>query len=334
MDYTAIATQIFNYETYIVVPVGTVLNILTIIVFSTSKFKQTNFGFITNFVVLAETLSLTYTCIVYKYILYKGVVLYEYSKVMCFFYRYLGRYLQLVPSYMEVFLSVYQYLEITFISGHILKSRCNIVFTIVCLLTIVALIHAPNLYTSMLIQPTAVPNATTKATIICTQSDDLSYLAGIEVCLMRAVPLPIIVIFSYLIVRTLFKSRNSFNSSKQPQQTAAKRNENRSSVSRENSFAFVLFFANLIYFLMNFPIAVTYLMETFFIYSTNGQIVGLMHNIMNAVSLFYCALPFFVNFAFNRAFRSQIYRFLSKLTTLFKSNSNNNNASSTARSTS
>jgi hypothetical protein len=316
-DYLAfIAASFYSYETFMVVPLGTLFNIATVVVFLSSKFKQTNFGFISSLVTLAHIQSLLLTCVIYKYLIYRRIDLSLSSEAICFCYVYLMRFVQLVPSFLEVFLSAYQYLEITFIRDHFLKKRAHILLTIGCQLALVALAHMPNLFRHRLVtvhtaRVSASNYSVASYQITCSQSFELATLASVETFLLRAViPITLIATFSYLIAHTLFKSRKLFKLPKHHRNDADSSISKRSShrlVTRELSFAFSLFVNNLVYFLLNFPVAVSYVIDNFSgMGKVDGGVIFQIHNLMNALSIFYSSLPFFINYSFNRTFRAQV----------------------------
>jgi hypothetical protein len=311
--FQSVGAKIYLYESILVVPAGLLFNILTVIVFSSSKFKQTNFGFISILVTLSQTLSLTATCVVYKYLSYINMDPSYYFDSICFFFAYLMRFIQMIPSFLEVFLSVYQYMEITYIRDHIFKKKRNILFTICCELTLVALVNIPNLFRRRLEYQQYHPLLAneTISQISCGQTGDLLTMANIVTFLLRAlIPMPLIVIFSFLIARTLFRSRKCLDGH---QHQTRQRNDTNRLLTRELSFAFSLFANNFIYFLLNFPVSISYVMENF-VEISEYNFIFLLHDIMNSVAILYSSLPFFINFTFNRTFRSQTCRIFTKLT--------------------
>lgn len=312
VDYAAYAKSVsfyvYFYQAILIVPSGTVLNILTVIIFSSSRFKKTNFGFINILITWSELICLIFTCVVYKLLSYVNADPSNYSDVVCFFFQFTGRLIQQIPVYIQLFLSMYQYLEISNMNGALLRRKVFIGTVVFVQLSIVALINFPNFYKRIQYKNvTIASNNQTYLKVSCDHSFELALLSSVQMCLMRAIiPFVLLIIINYLIARSLFRSKKKFS----PYQKSGGLAKGSSSFvpNREFHFAFCLFANNMIYFVFNLPVSVTYV--TVMLYDNfirtrpieNTQ-MQLAHGMTNAIAIFYNALPFFIHFWLNRAFR-------------------------------
>ena len=81
---------------------------------------------------------------------------------------------------------------------------------------------------------------------------------------------------------------------------------------------------NCIFFVMYTPLSVAYIMLDIYKFQTSTNPVQLatiqmFYNITLAISFIYNALPFFINFAFNKLFRNEASVFIQKCLFIYKS---------------
>lgn len=299
---------IYYYESILIVPIGTSLNIATIAIYLRKKFQNCNFGFISAILVLFEIVSLIFTCVLYKYLASIDQDPSNNSDWVCFIFQYFGRIFQQIPAFIQVFISIYQYLQINLATSHssLFKTKKSILITILIEIALISLVNIPNLNKILVYSNlTDWDNSTilkNKQTVSCIHTREISLLAGVETGLMRTViPLSLLLIVNYMIARKLLASRKKFSTT----QTTT------SDTHKVRNFAFNLFFSNFLYLLFNLPVSVTYV--TVMLYENQESFekkrMELVHGITNAIAILFNALPFFISIALNKVFRAELKRF-------------------------
>lgn len=303
-------TNSINYYIYFIasitiVPIGTILNIIAILIFIRKRFNKTNFGFMNIILILFDTFSLIWSFVIYKYLPAIDHDLGFKSEFLCFTYQYFSRLVQQLPGFIQVFISTYQYFEINLRGNKLwfntFKKRGNILAGIFFMNFIICLINVPNFFKYLRIS--RFYNNETRSEMLrirCSHDLKLSFISSVITALMRSlIPVGLLIYLNILIARTLFNSRRKF----------IKTTENS---KREMNFTFGLFISNIIFFVFNSPLSVSYVLVIVIqnFHDLDSYIVStalLIHACCNAFAFSYNSLSFFLNIMLNKAFRAEFY---------------------------
>lgn len=302
IEYTKYVNErLYFYSSFVIVPIGVILNTLTIVVFSRKRFQKSNYGFLTIVMTVFNTFSLIWGIIIYKYLAAIDQDPSFISSFICFTFQYVSRSIQQFPTFIQCFISMYQYFEINSSKIHVyLKYKKNILLSIILIIFITSLINIPSLFKYLTISYKNASNKTIKEVRACKNSDIISLISNIETALMRTIiPLIILGYFSYEIVIKLINSKRKSHSGD-------------TKMKKEAHFGLYLFVQNLICVVFNIPLAITYILvilyQNFLKFEPNSietDRMLLIHGLTNAFSILYYSISFFIHFTFNHAFRNE-----------------------------
>lgn len=306
IDYAkSVQLGIYFYSSVLIVPLGVLFNSITFAIFSSRKFRKTNYGFISSVLAIFDSLSLFWSYFIYKYLVLLNPDFFIRSSFFCFSLQYFSRVIQMLPIYIQVFLTAFQYFEIKFTIKKYFKNKNYILAILLLLFASVFLLNIPNLFKYTKHE---YLNSTLNQTIeirYCKHHWILSIVSDFETAFLRTLfPLIIFCILNFLIARALIKSKRKFT-------------KKTHKLKREYQYAFSLFLINFIFVIFNFPLTITYILvnvyENFLGLAKESILIRKMefiHLTTNAIAFFYNTLSFFVNLIFNFAFRRELFLML------------------------
>jgi len=294
LSYKKIIEDIYFYSSTIIVPIGLLLNLLQIIVFSSKSFRKLNIGFMMIVYVSFDSLALFWNFVIYGYLGSIANSFSNLSSITCSLFQYISRVIQQLPFYFQSFISFLSFLSINYpqkynqfnkISNHI----CSIITIIVSLF----MVNIPNAFKYIEISN----NNSTNITSSCVSTNLMYQISTIETAILRCfVPLLLIIIFNYFSIKKLFESRRNLHVD----------------LKREKRFCFILIISSFVFFLFNFPFNYTTVLQLVLNHSknTNSKYVSFVHNCTRAFSWNYYGIGFIINILSNKLFRQVFIKIL------------------------
>jgi hypothetical protein len=282
--------RIFFYASIYLVPFGTILNFLQVIVFSTKDFKKSNIGFLMNILTFLETLALIWSIVIFKYLSLIGINVSSYSDLSCVLFLYFVRIIQEIPLYYQAFISFINFISVAYPAKY--KSFCkkkNFIFCLIGIIVFNLIANIPNLFRNIIIQNTT--NVST--TQICIATNETDLISSIDFSLFRFfVPFIILIALNTLSVRKLIKLRSNLNLS----------------LKKEIRFAKILFVLVWLFCLFNLPLSIVVIIQIVYQYfnvSNSSQLnsINFLIDITRVLAWSYYGFGFLINVVFNRIFR-------------------------------
>lgn len=312
-----ILEKIFLYGSLIVVPIGVLLNIIQIKVFSRKDFEKSNIGFLMKIFVFFDTIALIWSFIIFQYLPLIGLDLSLISDFTCISFYYISRIIQEIPLFIQAFISFINYLSVNYQSKFLyFKNKLNLYYSFIIIIIIISILNIPNLFRQLkneiiIADGNFNNNVNNKS---CSASSGLFHIiSNSETALLRSIlPLLFITTLNILNVKTIVKSKRELNLD----------------LKREKRFAYVLGCLCVLYLIFNLPLSCLQIIEI--IYKNN--LVNFTENQANIVTssskkairieFFYeCArawafvyygMGFFVNISFNKVFRKNFRHIFQK----------------------
>ncbi|RNA07623.1 sex peptide receptor-like [Brachionus plicatilis] len=274
--------QLYFYCSVIIVPIGSVFNIVTIIIFLRKRFRHTNYGYISCVIAFFNTIALIWNFVFYKYFKLTGTDLSIFSSWSCYLFRYCGRMSQQFPVYIQVLLTLTKYLDISSPTSKInfaLKKRIYINVAIFGVLISIICLNLPSSFKYLKKEILIDKFNRTRSSSVCTINRINELLSNISSALLRAIiPFIIITLLNILMVKKLMDSKRRM---------CFKKN-----LRKEIQFSFGLCLINSSFLILNFPLATTYVL-TSIVYKIQHlsqekeDQIYLVHLICNAISYLY-----------------------------------------------
>lgn len=283
--------RIFFYTSICLVPFGTILNFLQVIVFSTKDFKKSNIGFLMNILTFLETIALIWSIFIFKYLPLIGINVSSYSDYACVLFVYFVRIIQELPLYYQAFISFINFTSVAYPAKY--KSFCkkkNFIFCLIGIIIFTLIANIPNLFRNIISQNVTKNVSTTQ---ICIATNETDLISSIDFSLFRFfVPFIILIALNTLSVRKLIKLRSNLNLS----------------LKKEIRFAKILFVLVWLFCLFNLPLSIVVIVQIvyqYFMNSNSSQLdsINFLIDITRLLAWSYYGFGFLINIGFNRIFR-------------------------------
>lgn len=308
-------TKFINfYFSIIIIPIGIVLNILTIIIFSTQKNRERN---ISNMNILYIALCVYDILALFNSVLFAqllpslDIILINYSDILCKLLSLWRKTIIQSPSWIQVLITVDRFRSVVCYNRFtFLKKKSTLIIMLILIFVIFLVVNMDQIwfYTIPVVNFNVVFDASlnqsqnvTTQSLLCTSTSEVSLATDtINVIFRFFVP------FFLMLVMNILLSKNVIDSKK-------KTNHNKiRSFRRECNYTLTVIGLNLIFFLLNLPWAIWYILSHINSLQTPNGIISL--NFLNGIaySIFYLnnLSSFFLNLIFNRLFRKQLFNLL------------------------
>ena len=310
-----ITNRIDFYYSAIVIPIGVVLNLATIYIFSKSS-RVTRQNAIINLLYIGlsayDVLALFNSILFAQLLPSLGIYVVNYSTATCIGLNWWRKIVVQAPSWVQVIITFERFLSVVYPNRFdLFKSKRNVVLMLISVFFSLTLVNMGQAwyYTVMVTQNQTIyskyGDKITQQTVselssICTNSNAVSLLTDIINVLFRfLIPFIIMIVLNVLLSKHLYQSKK---------RTA---NKNRS-FRQERNYTFTVIGFNVLFFVLNLPWAVYYILNyiqnsgiVIFQDSLDSSIIGLINAF--AFSVFYLnnLSSFFLNIIFNSLFRKQ-----------------------------
>jgi hypothetical protein len=338
-------SRLYLHFIVVFVPFGILFNSLAGAIFCRPKLKSNSICFLYVTLIICDTFSLIWSFVVYKYLPTIGIDFSIYSKSACSLFVLLSRVAQHAPAFIQVFITLNQYIRVKYPLKKVkyFSKKKYLLVEVMLIYMLVAIANVENVFrrlqVSSEINATADPKSTSNSanasfSKACIASSRVSISADLVSSMMRTfIPFTIMLVLNLLMIRTLRLSKLSLKRSNLQPRLSTSNSASTANYSisfrRERILAVNLVMLNLIFFLFNFPLSITYILTNLFKYyyklsnSTSSFMSELnyIHSIANSLAYVYCSMSFFTNLAFNSLFRKEIVAMLKNGSNQAKTNS-------------
>jgi hypothetical protein len=307
--------------------IGILFNILTIIIFISSKrLNLTLMGFHYSLLYSFNNLSLFTFILVYSLELV-GIDIQATSSFSCQLFRLMNRVCAQIPPWYQTLVTF----DRTISSIYPNKVTCfrlklNILKVVLFLVTLIVIIASPNYFMYDLVE--AKPMIKANKTIQVFHCSEVKKYANFielyspieNISFKLLLPVILMLLLNIKLITALIKSKKKLNK---------KRNL---SLKREYQFAFTLIMSNFIFIFSNLPYCIFSIMyhyvksnysHSLYIY----KLLKVLDTAFLSLSVVYEASSLIYNLKFNKLFRNEFYRCLFFISNGFKMDNNNNNNS-------
>lgn len=284
------------FSNLIMVPIGLVLNLITILIYSRKKFKKNTMGLYCCIIAFTDI-----SALIVGFFEFFGLSINNdfniVSEFSCKLLNYMTRLTFQMSAWLHVFLSLDRLISIKYLSKKLnpFKNRKFICLILVFLFIINCLLNMPSLYLH-LIQTnqniTLFENLTIAyETVQCTSLSNVVLILRDSVTILFRIVLPFILtlVINILLIKSLIESKRKIKTEQ--------------SLKREHSFAITLIAMNIFFLINLLPLATT-LIILFMIRYDNLKLVGATFAFAIAyyISILNNVMPFCIHLKFNRLF--------------------------------
>jgi hypothetical protein len=295
---TVLSNQISFYFLIVMMPLGIVLNIISIFIFMRPSLNKTNMGFIFTMLALVDTISLFYYFLVVRPNNVFGYTV----NFFCGMSSYLRRTIFNYSSWIQAYVSVDRFVSIYFPSRAVFFKKKT--FSLFIMLAILCLVLLTNFTNLMTYPVTQINPANNRTSTTCFTPREWQIVTPIIAMLMRiCIPFAIMIIFNTLISMRLFDSKKKILNRK---------------ASKEYRFALVTLSMDIVFFLFYLPVGINLILNVVDVFSdvlnppqVNANF-NFYSNISQLIAISYHAIFFIINMIFNSLFRNEFFSLFRK----------------------
>ena len=290
MEY--ISNQIKFYLSIIFIPTGLILNLFSMFIYRRRKFRNNQTAFLSSWLILFETISLIFGFLIFTYLPTIGIDLYTKSNYICKLLSFSRRMGAQCASWSQATCTLDRFLTLKFLNKfNLLKNKVrNMVIITIIMLISLSIINIGNIFYRL-----DYVNKNNKTQVSCSAAIVVLFTTDlISILLRNILPFVLMMILNVIITIDFVKLKSKF--------------DNKKGNKRQLQFTFTIICMNFISFVFYTPLSVVYVILN--VYKLNPSIspvqiakIQFAYNITTTVSFIYNALPFFINFAFNKLFR-------------------------------
>ena len=303
IDYIEhISNNVKFYMSISFIPMGFVLNLFSIYVFTSRKLRNNKISYLSCWYISFETISIIFGFVLFVFLPTVNFNISLKSEFNCKVFTYIRRIIIHCSSWTQVTCTLDRFLSIKFLNKiDILKQKGRnlCVITLIIILSI-SIINISNLFYHFIYTG---QNNETKIT--CNANSNIKFTSDlISVVLRNILPFLVMLILNIIMAKDLIQSKSKF--------------EQKNGNKRELQFTFTIICMNLIFFILNTPLSVVFIIQN--IYKLNPSTsavklanIQLAYDVTLCVSFINNCLPFFINFAFNKLFKSEAILIIERL---------------------
>ena len=303
-SYTLETEILYKYSTVFYVPIGFVLNSLSIIIFNRKSLRKHHYSCLCSILIITDTISLFWSFMFYKYFPNIGIDISSISSSWCTCFVFISRINHHIPSIIQIYISFDRLITVYYPNKiKYLKSKRNICISLIIIYLFVFIINMGNILERKI---EITENKNNKSEISCKTDEGSLEFANDLISAFTRVVLPFLIIFvvNLLIIKKMFSSNKRLNTQKKLSKGS-------------DHFKFSITALNLIFFVFNLPLLITYVIYYCYKYryrslETNSTLskVKFIHQISTVIAFSYHVFPFFVNLVFNNLFRKEVFFFI------------------------
>lgn len=326
IDRITSATNTMNfYYSITIIPIGIILNIVTIIIFATiHRHKPTNSNLLYIGLSIYDLFALTNSILFAQLLPSLNIWLVNYSNTLCILLNWWRKIIIQSPSWVQVLITLERYNSVVSANKiNVLKSKRNLIimlFLIFLILFVVNMGHAWY-FTIVTIKNSTVSiqdinnfenylitnvSFVIKVTQVCSSTITVSLVTdAVNVFFRFLAPFTIMVVLNVLLSKNLFASKRRSTGS------------TRRSFKRERNYTITVIGFNILFFTLNLPWSVWFVMSHLqkaglgFQSEMDAAILNLLNGVVFSIFYLNNLSSFILNMCFNKIFRSYFF-FLAK----------------------
>jgi hypothetical protein len=308
MSLKELSDQISFYYIVICLPIGILLDVFSIYIFSKRSLQKTNMGFL--FVCKLSIdiiLMVSYIFLLRSQLLF-NVDIKTYSNLACSLFSFYRRYILHISGFMTVFISFDRFVYIHY-SGKFscMQDRKKLVSVLVAMFLVIGLIDLEKLLYHVVEKKTTFSADTTQsATSLECVSMFKSGIPSEMISILMRIHIPIILMFVFnsILIHDLFKSKSKMSL----------RNHR-----KEAQFTFSVLFSSVAYLVLYTPVAILFGIKHYHMLrpeqpgSVNQrslEIFTFLFDLSINISLIFETFLFFIVLATNNLFRNEVWTVL------------------------
>ena len=284
---------------FLIIPICTVLNLISILVLRRKPLNKTNMGVFYIYLVATHTISLFYIIFVSDADLLFNYNLLTINDFSCKLFSFLSKPVKKMSPWLQVTITLHRFVyykfpaKAKFISKHLISSM---LVTFCC----ITVLSGANFFYYLKHQYADNINQTstnlTLVSVTCTADGTISLVNDIEVFLFRT-----LITFSVILVLTLVLYFGIYRNVNLETKDRA--------LIRENHFTYVQLVLNIFYLIFNAPILLAYIAK----YTLMGRkdnaslLIDTLNSMSREFSNLYYSSFFVLNFVFNSLFRAEFF---------------------------
>ena len=287
-------TMLFYYVV-ILAPIGIVANALSVVLFSRKNLNKTNMGFYGVSAAVSNIITLFYFIFAQNSTITLNTDLLTVSDISCRLTWFFRRTIRQITPAIESLVSFDRFFEVFFPRRFPIMRNKKFLMALICVIYFIL----SGLNFTNLLYYLNVSYSSNKTTTSCTAARWVSVSSDIVANSLRIyIPLILMVSLNTMIVVKLVKSKSMLKNRDQ---------------SKENEFTRTVTSISSIFFLLNFPAGVSYIVRIVYkeIYElpsnnlTMGEINFAFNILVNLTATLYYMIHFFIHLRFNKIFRSE-----------------------------
>jgi hypothetical protein len=280
----------------LIIPFGTIGNLLTLIVYTRRKFWNTPFGFYNSCLAIVDTLILYVGSLKFYLSASNTIDITTHSLFGCKFFTAGIYVLPQFSAWIIVLISVERLIAIRALKNFFFVKKRNFQFvSLVAIFVLILVINFPNILYLQL-KENSFDNSTFKKCDLDSSLFTHNFRNVIDLLAYTLAPFILMTTCSVFISITIIQSKLKFRSIRHR------------SMRRQYQLSFTLIFTNVVFLLFNLPICIVMIIKN----SRNLDIydpqLELAYTIANILSYINFSISVFINFAINRLFTQQFLK--------------------------
>lgn len=298
--YIYLSNEIDFYYSAIIIPIGIVLNLVTILIFTRDKHKnKSNINLLYIGLSIYDIIALFNSILFVQLLPSIGIILTDYSAINCVVLNWWRKLMGQAPSWIQVILTFERLANVIYINRFkFFKSKLIVIGILLLVLIVLGVCNLGQIWYYINVNLNVYLNATNQTISSqhkCTALNSASLATDVVNVLLRfLVPFLAMLVMNVVLSRSLIRSKRRTLSW-------------RKSLRRERNYTITIIGFNCLFFVLNLPWAIWYLVSH--INQADSTLDLALFNLLNAVaySIFYLnnMSSFVLNICFNWRFRRE-----------------------------
>jgi hypothetical protein len=306
MDLQEISHRITFYYIVICMPIGILLNVFSIYIFTRRNLQKTNMGFLFACKLIIDILLLISYIFLFRSQLLFEVDLVTYSALTCSVSSFYRRYILHVSAFMTVFISFDRFVYIHY-SGKFkfLQDRKKLIGVLAVMFLVIAIIDIEKFFFHVVERKHFSSKSNATSLVCVTVFKNVIPSEVISVSMRIHIPIVLMFVFNILLVNDLFKSKSK----------VSLRNHR-----KEAQFTFSVLFSSVVYLILYTPVAVLFAVKHYYLLTRepddrpvnekSSELFNFLFDLSVNVSLIFETFLFFIIMATNNLFRNEVWTVL------------------------
>lgn len=308
--YNKLSDQINFYFSTVIIPIGILLNSLTILVFTFGEKSKINVN--SNITLLNighctyDTLALLNSILFSQMLPSIGINVMNYSLSNCLALNWWRRTIGQATSWLQVVLTFERFVSVVYVNRFtFFKSKFVVIGILFSTFTILGFVNIGQFWFYIEAKQSVNNTANMTANQVCTSSNSVALATDlINVFFRFLIPFIVMLTMNILLSRSLFRSKKRTNAKSQQLSNSA-------SFKRERNYTITIIGFNCVFFVLNIPWAIWYVLSHIqqaglaLQSSLDRAAINLLNSIVFSIFYLNNSSSFILNICFNRWFRQQ-----------------------------